>query len=203
MSEAQARGRGSDKISRFLLFFLLKGWWPRVRQRDIRWRGITDRLKEMLKCQHQADYARLAVRCPLVRWRWKSLPLASISKSQARRRRHSRGASWASDGLGRGRRDSMSVFEDECVCACVWELLSLFKSHCTRKHRIYWNMIKSKGIVQSIMNILLLLIFILFQTSYFSMEHRWRKFKKNEIIMTVACEIFPNCNTFQITFTLT
>ncbi len=127
LSGAHTLGYSSYWISRFLLFFLLKGWWPSFLvsemewDRDIRWRGITDQLKEMLKCQHQADYARLALRCPLVRWRWKSLPLATETKSWAHRRKTQQG------GLVGVRRTGMGVAcLYVCICVCVCGSFSLY-----------------------------------------------------------------------------
>ncbi len=113
--------------------------------RDISRRGITDQLKEMQKCQHQAIMP--GWHCGARWWdgderasHWLQKPRAELTGG-----RRSRGASWASDGLGWGWHVCMSVF----VYVCVWELLSLFNRHWKRKQKIYSNMTKIKGIVHS------------------------------------------------------
>ncbi len=149
--------------------------------------------KRDAKMSAPGDYARLALWCPLVRWRWKSLPLATETKSWAHRRKTQQGGSWASDGLGWGWHVCMSVF----VYVCVWELLSLFNRHWKRKQKIYSNMTKIKGIVHSRrVNILPLFthFHVILNLSFFCGTHKedisWKihLFTDNPTLQAVNCK---------------
>ncbi len=109
----------------------------------------TDRLKEMLKCQRQADMPGL--HCG-ARWRdgderashWLQKPRAELTGGDAAGGPRGRQTDWDGGGV------SVCLY----LCMCVWELLSLFNRHCKRKHKIYSNTTKIKGIVNSRINIL-------------------------------------------------